>query len=71
MLTRPEKKKEAGGDGGELKDVSKHEGDLQVLLFHSVITSSDRAVSLFYAVYEYYCNLSPLLCAASITKLQG
>lgn len=43
MLTRPEKKKEAGGDGGELKDVSKHEGDLQVLLFHSVITSSDRA----------------------------
>ncbi|CAB4275716.1 unnamed protein product [Prunus armeniaca] len=43
MLTRPEKKKETGSDRGELKDVNKHEGDLRILVFRSVITPSDKA----------------------------
>ncbi|KAL6281989.1 hypothetical protein ACE6H2_012918 [Prunus campanulata] len=43
MLTRPEKKKETGSDVGELKDVNKHEGDLRILVFRSVITPSDKA----------------------------
>ncbi|ONI09866.1 hypothetical protein PRUPE_4G014800 [Prunus persica] len=43
MLTRPEKKKETGSDVGELKDLNKHDGDLRILVFRSVITPSDKA----------------------------
>lgn len=47
MLMRPEKRKETGGDPGELKDVNAHEGDLRILVFRSVITSSEKTVSFY------------------------
>lgn len=62
MLTRPGKKKETGSDGGEIKDVGTHEGDLRILVFRSVITSSDKAVSLLFM----QCMKHMLLGAASI-----
>nr|XP_004293327.2 PREDICTED: probable 26S protease regulatory subunit 10B isoform X1 [Fragaria vesca subsp. vesca] len=42
MLMHPEKKKKTEGDQGEVKDVNEHERDLHILVFRSVISSTEK-----------------------------
>ncbi|KAL6200921.1 hypothetical protein ACLB2K_024636 [Fragaria x ananassa] len=42
LLMHPEKKKKTEGDQGEVKDVNEHERDLHILVFRSVISSTEK-----------------------------
>ncbi|XP_062013561.1 uncharacterized protein LOC133729953 [Rosa rugosa] len=66
MLMHPEKQKETEGDQGELKDVNEHDRDLHILVFRSVITSTEKAEIEFMK----QGSLSPKELDALVSALQ-
>ncbi|XP_050369578.1 uncharacterized protein LOC126787722 [Argentina anserina] len=66
LLMHPQKQKRTGGDRGELKDVNEHDQDLQILIFRSIITSTEKTEVEFMK----QGSLSPEELDALISALQ-